>query len=174
MENRSAENPNKDIQKLGELIKDIHIAMMATVDPDGNVRSRPMASQQIEFDGDLWFMTGKSTGKIHSLETNQRVNLSYSSPSHSRYVSVFGTAELVDDRAKIKELWNPFYQAWFPKGVEDPEIILLRVRVEGAEYWDHPGGKVSQLWVYAKAFLQGGHYQPAPGEHQKIDLSHSH
>lgn len=172
MKNHTNENQNPDVQKLGDLIKDIRIAMMATVDPDGSVRSRPMASQEIEFDGDLWFLTGRSSGKIHSIENNQKINLSYADPGHSRYVSVFGHAEIVDDKEKAKELWNPIYKAWFPKGLEDPELILLKIHVEGAEYWDSPSGKFVQLIGFAKALATGEPYKGGKGEHEKIQIHH--
>lgn len=159
---------NDSIRKLGELIKDSKFAMFTTVHEDGTLRSRPMATQQVEFDGDLWFFTGLDTAKVHELETYRQVNISYSNPDNNSYVSVSGVAEVVDDMEKMKELWNPFYKAWFPQGLDDPGICLLKVHVTGAEYWDTPDSKVVQLVGFAKAIVTGKRYEPS--EHKKVRL----
>ena len=156
------------IKKLGELIKGINIAMMATALPDGDLRSRPMATQEEEFDGTLWFFTGSDSGKVHEIEDDQHVNLSYSEPGAQKYVSVSGRARLVHDRAKIEELWSPPLKAWFPDGVEDPNIALLKVEVDSAEYWDTPSSKMVHLIGFVKATVTGQSYDP--GENEKITL----
>ncbi len=156
------------IAQLNTLVKDIKFAMMTTVNPDGSLASRPMACQQTDFDGDMWFFTQKTSGKILSLSKDQHVNLGYASPTDNRYVSVSGRAELVEDAEKAKELWNPFYRAWFPKGLKDPDLILIRVRVETAEYWDSPSSMVVKLVGFAKALLTGKAYEPE--DHDRLKL----
>jgi general stress protein 26 len=104
------------VAKVAELIKDIHVAMLTTEAEDGLLHSRPMATQKTEFDGTLWFFTGLSTGRISEIDWNPEVNLSSSEPDHSRYMSVSGTAEIVDNRAKMDELWSDIYKAWFREG----------------------------------------------------------
>ena len=160
-----------DIQKLGELIEDIQITMLTTVDEDGSLRSRPMSTQQIEFDGDLWFFTSASAAKVHEVQRNHQVNLAYANPDDQRYVSVSGTSELVRDRAKITELWNPIYQAWFPAGLDDPDLALLKVQVEKAEYWESPSSKVVQLIGFVKAVATGKPYEG--GKNEKIELGNT-
>lgn len=164
------ENRSEDIKKLGELIKDIKIAMLTTVDEDGSLRSRPMATQKTEFDGDLWFFTRASAPKVEEIEKHYDVNVSYADPGSNSYVSVSGKAVLLHDLAKTKELWNPLLKAWFPKGLEDPELALLRVKVENAEYWDSPSSTMVQLAGYVKAIATGHTYKASPGEHEKISL----
>lgn len=162
---------NESIQKLGELIKDIKFAMLTTVDLDGTLHSRPMATQEMEFDGDLWFFSNRSTEKIRSIEKDQHVNVSFSSPEKNKYVSVSGRAELVDDRDKMAQLWDPMFRAWFPEGLEDPEMILIKVQVESAEYWDSPSKMIVRLKGFAKALMGGGKRQPM-GDHRKVELPH--
>lgn len=157
------------VEKLRELMKDIAMCMLTTVDHEGHLRSRPMAMQKSEFDGDLWFFTGKETGKAHEISDDSRVNVSFAKPSDNEYVSISGTARLVDDKAKAKELWNPFYKAWFPKGLDDPNLTLLRVDVEQAEYWDAPASTVVHLFGVVKAMATGK--QPQLGENEKIDFT---
>lgn len=159
---------NDAIQKLAGLIKDIKFAMLTTVHEDGTLHSRPMATQQQEFDGDLWFFTKADSSKVEDAKRERRVNVSYASPDDQRYLSVSGTAEIVRDRVKMKELWNPIYKAWFPQGLEDPEIALLKVNVEGAEYWDTPSGKMVQLIGYMKAMITGEPYKASKDEHDKV------
>ena len=157
------------IEKLRDLIKDIRFAMLTTIDKDGSLKSRPMATQEAKFDGDLLFFTPGASPKVDEVERDERVNVSYASPDDNRYVSVSGTAVLVRDRAKIKELWNPALKAWFPKGLDDPDLALLRVRVEKAEYWEYPSNKMVQLAGFVKAIATGKQADDL-GENEKINL----
>jgi len=161
---------NDDIAKLGELIKDIRVAMLTTVDNQGCLHSRPMATQEQEFDGTLWFFTPADSGKIHELNRDSHVNISYANPDKQTYVSVSGTASTIRDKAKIKELWSPINKAWFPNGVDDPNIALLRVDVQRAEYWDAPSSAVVRLFGFAKAVLTGKPYGEEGVDHEKVTL----
>jgi general stress protein 26 len=164
MNNERKEN----LQKLIDLIEDIDFTMMTTVDDDGSLRSRPMSTQQIGEDGVMWFFTGYESGKSHEIKNDSHVNLSYSKPSDNVYVSVSGKATLSKDRAKIEELWTPELKAWFPGGKEDPNVGLIRVDIDKAEYWDSPNSAVTHLIGFVKATLSGESYDP--GENKKIDL----
>jgi len=149
-----SETREESIKKLGELINDVDITMMVTLD-GGVMRSRPMSTQNTEFDGELWFFTNIKDHKIEEIEKDNRVNLSYSKPDDSIYVSVSGTVEVVQDRAKIDELWSPVYRAWFKEGKDDPDIALLKVTVEQAEYWDYSAGVLVQLAGFVKSLVTG-------------------
>src|SRR3954463_2099466 len=134
-----------DVQKLAKLIKGIKVAMLTTQDDDGTFRSRPMATQDEEFDGTLWFFTQIDSHKVTEIDRQHQVNLSYADSGDNRYVSISGLATLVRDRAKIDELWSPVLKAWFPDGKDDPNIALLRVDVQKAEYWDAPSSTLVKL-----------------------------
>jgi general stress protein 26 len=161
-------NREESIAKLNELIKDIEVAMMTTIDTDGTLRSRPMATQKAEFDGDLWFFTAGSSPKVNEIQREQQVNVSYSQPSRQRYVSVSGRAQLVFDRKKAEELWTPLMKAWFPQGLDDPDLALLRVSVEKAEYWDSPSGKLVAIAGFVKALATGQRIKP--GDHDRVEM----
>lgn len=154
------------IRKLAELIKDIDIAMLTTVDEDGALRSRPMGTQQVEFDGDIWFFTSDETGKVNEIERQNRVNVSYAQPDKQRYVSVSGTAQLVYDRAKMEELWSPIYKAYFPQGLDDPALRLLKIRAEKAEYWES-SGLIPTILAFAQAMAGK---EAELGENEKLNL----
>lgn len=159
---------SEQVEKLGELIKGIEIAMLTTALPDGSLRSRPMATQRAEFDGTLWFFCDDHSAKVHEVERDRHVNVGYADPSHNRYVSVSGTANVSRDRAKVKELWTPALKAWFPDGPDDPRIALLRVDVESAEYWDAPSNTMVKVAGFVKAIATGRRYEP--GENEKLNL----
>jgi general stress protein 26 len=138
------------VTKLNELIKGIEFAMLTTIRPDGTLHSCPMATQEFDSQGTLWFFTSNKTEKVEAIKTDQRVNLAYSDSSSQRYVSITGNGELMRDHVKAKELWNPLYKAWFPKGLDDPDLILLRVYVLEAEYWHASEGRMVPLAGFAK------------------------
>ncbi len=123
-----------------------------------------MATPQRDFAGEFWFMTGWDSEKIHELLQDQHVNLTFVRPEDNRYMSVSGRATIVRDRTKAQALWNPAYQAWLPKGLEDPNLALLRVRVEQAEYWDAPSGTMVQIAGFVKTLVRGERYSPGPLE----------
>ena len=133
------------IKQLAQLIKDVRVAMLTTTTDRGWLRSRPMVTQRLPFDGDLWFLSGKSTAKARDVRNRQQVNVAYMSFDEDRYVSVSGMATIVDDPAKAKSLWNSAYAEWFPKGTTDPDLVLIKVQVEEAEYWDPAQRRMVQI-----------------------------
>lgn len=143
---------NDNIRHLANLIKDVEIAMFTTAQADGRLVSRPLGTQQVEFDGDLWFATGADSEKVAEIKANPQVNVAYASSGRNTYVSVSGKASIVADKAKIADLWSPAMDIFFPGGKDDPNLRLIRVRAESAEYWDGPGtviGKALYLLVAA-------------------------
>ncbi|MFN6485890.1 MULTISPECIES: pyridoxamine 5'-phosphate oxidase family protein [unclassified Nostoc] len=127
----------QEIQKLHELIKDIDYGMFTTVDDDGTLHSCPMSkSGEISSEAILWFFTYASSYKVSEVEHHQQVNVTFSSAQQQRYVSISGDAELVKDRNKMRELWKPELQTWFPKGLDEPDIALLKVNINQVNYWD--------------------------------------
>ncbi|MDN4492973.1 pyridoxamine 5'-phosphate oxidase family protein [Ureibacillus aquaedulcis] len=135
----------EEIETMRELIKDIDIAMLTTSTEDGLV-SRPMKTQEVEFDGDLWFFTKKDTDKYEEILHDQDVNVAYVGKS---YVSVRGRAEIVEDLEKKKELWSKAYEKIMQTSYDDPNLILIKVKVDAAEYWDS-GNFIKKVAFYYK------------------------
>ena len=157
------------LKKLLELIKDIDFCMLTTTDENGDLHSRPMSTNgEADADGDLWFFTTTTSLKVRETERSPKVNVSFAAPGTQRYVSVTGTAQLVRDQAKIKELWKPELKAWFPKGQEDPELALLKINATKAEYWDSHPSIVSHAIGLVKSMVTGE--RPQVGEHAVISL----
>ena len=155
-------------EKIAELIKGIHIAMLTTVAKDGTMSSRPMGVQNEPFDGTLWFLTRSTSEKVDEIEQDQHVTLSFAEPSDSKYLSLKGRARVSQDRGKIKELWSPMYKAWFPKGEDDPEIAVLRVHVTEADYWEASSSKLVIMAKYAAAAVTGGSVAVGEAGHVRV------
>ncbi len=157
----------ESIEKLKRMLEDIDFAMLTTI-AHGKFRSRPMSTQEVDENGNLWFFTSEDTHKVDEIEADDRVLVAYSKPEDNTFVSVFGRAHLVKDRDKIEELWNPAHKAWFPKGVDDPQLCLLKVAIEEAEYWDSPNSKLVQIAGFMKALVTG--QEADGGDYGKINL----
>lgn len=153
-------SPAADREHLWQLIRGIRFAMFTTVaagDPGGTLHSRPMTTQnrRIDEDDSLWFFMSRRSDPVHELQDAPEVNVAYADPDGDRYVSVTGRAAVVDDRARVHALWNPFAEAWFPGGPDDPDLALVQVRIGEAEFWDVKASKVTQLFRMAGAAVTG-------------------
>jgi general stress protein 26 len=160
---------NNDLSKLRQMVKDIDFCMLTTLDEKGNPHSRPMSTnKEIEFDGDLWFFTYGNSHKVHEIDRLAKVNVSFADPDKQRWISMTGTADIVRDKRKMQQLWKPHLKAWFPNGLDEPDIALLKVNVESAEYWNNPSSTISQAISFASSIITG---QPANvGENKQIDM----
>jgi general stress protein 26 len=126
------------LAKVAEMVGDAKFAMLTTLEKDGTLRSRPMATVQVDSDGNLWFFTTLSSPKIVEGQPDQQVNLCYVRAEKQDYLSVSGTAELVHDKGKMQALWSPWLSPWFPKALDDPDLALLKVSMLAVEYWGAP------------------------------------
>jgi general stress protein 26 len=158
--------------KIWELIRDIEIALLVSHDESGRLHARPMGTLRPKdgqsAPGEIWFMTDANSPKVKEILKDSNVLLSYSEPKKQIYVSVAGKAQIVEDKAKIKELWSEPLRTWFPDGPEKSAIALIRVDAEAAEYWDSPSGVVLYAFGYFKARLTGERIEM--GEHRKVAL----
>jgi general stress protein 26 len=143
--------------KLWDLIKDIRFAMFTTRHSNGHLHARPMTTQnsQLDEDSNLWFFMSRSGEPVADLMADATVNVSYADPGADSYVSVSGTASVVDDLAKKQQLWSKLAEAWFPGGAADTDLALVRVKIVHANYWDVTQSKVVQLYHMAKAAVTG-------------------
>lgn len=157
--------------KLREKIEKVKIAMLTTEEKDGHLRSRPMHTTQADSSGILWFFTSDQSDKADVIEhKNRRVNLAYADADSDTYISVSGRAEIVEDKAKMHDLWNPALKGWFVKGLDTPDISLLKVTVDKAEYWDVTSNKMVQLYAFAKAVATGKSAREEVGNSEKLNV----
>lgn len=136
---------SKGLEKLKELIDSAKMCHFVTDLTNRPLAARPMATQQVDEDGTIWFFSGKSSDKNKDIENSSEVQLFYSQTGNSEYLSVYGHAEVLVDRNKIDELWSPFAKTWFNEGKDDPELTLIKVVPEEAYYWDTKHNKFVSL-----------------------------
>jgi general stress protein 26 len=140
----------ESISKVTDIINDSHIGMFTTINEAGALVSRPLAVQEVKDDGDMWFFTSANTSQVAHIRANPAVNVSFG--KRTEWVSVAGTAEVVTDRQLIHDMWNQVVEAWFPDGPDTPEVVLLHVDSDSAEYWASPGGTAATVlqWIKSK------------------------
>ena len=156
--------------KLWNLIKDIKFAMFTTRHVNGHLHARPMTTQNrsLEADDSLWFFMSKKGEPVADLKTQPVVGVVYADPGSDTYVSVSGTAALLEDSAKKEQLWTQAAEAWFPGGPTDPDLGLVQVQIIHADYWDVKESKPVQLFAMAKAVITGK--PPQLGEHAELHM----
>jgi general stress protein 26 len=155
-----------DTRKVAELLKDERIGFLTTIDPDGTLISRPMALQEVEFDGDLWFFAERDSRKVAHIATHPKVNVT--AGSGGTWVSLTGQAGVVDDTGKKRDLWNSGVAAWLPQGPDDASVVLIKVDGDSAEYWDAPGGRLATALSFVKAKATGQRIEA--GDNERVDL----
>jgi len=164
-----SEMKNQHIEKLVEMVKDARVCMLITQEKDNdNISGRPMAMNKIDEDGTIWFFTRASSEKVDEIEKSKKVSIAIANESSQNYLMIHGTATLVTDKAKMKELWSFITKAWFPLGLDDPDMALIKVTPNEASYWDSSSSKMAVLFNMLKAIATGKEY--AEGEHGKINL----
>lgn len=168
---RKTNASTQDLEKLRELIKGIDFGMLTTINEEGNLHSRPMSTNgDVEFDGDVWFFAGRDSHKVDEIARDSRVNVSFADKDHHTYISLTGRAETLRDQEQIDRLWKPSHQAWFPEGKDDPNIVLIKVSVEKAEFWTGPSGLVAKTVAMTKALVT--RKPPVDmGENRKLELA---
>ena len=160
---------NKGIEKLVEMVKDIRSCMLITNPVKaGKLSGRPMGVNTIDEDGTMWFFTQKSSNKVDEIEDDSDVSISIVDDSNSKYLMINGYANIVNDKAKMEELWNPMLKAWFPKGLEDPDMALIKVTPQEADYWDSSSSVMVNMFRMVKAIVTGT--ESEGGEFGKINI----
>jgi general stress protein 26 len=160
----SSKDPHK---RLWEMIKETRFAMLTHRHRDGTLHAHPLTTQNKSLDEDtLYFFVSRRTELGDRVRIDGTVNVSYSNPDKDQYVSISGRAQVSEDKDLKKQLFNALAKAWFPGGVDDPDLELIQIKIEHAEYWDVKESKVSQLFKMASAAVSGE--VPEMGEHREL------
>lgn len=154
-QDQARQDQAKQIDTLRQLVKDIQIAMLTTTAADGSLISRPLQTLDFDSDNVLWFATDASSEKAQEIKLHPHIGLGYADRRDNSFVSISGPARLVRDEQRIDALWSPAMSLFFPAGKEDPNLVLIRVEMERAEYWDGPGTIVGKLLYLAAAAITG-------------------
>jgi general stress protein 26 len=151
-----------ELETFYDLIDDIKVAMMTTRRPDGHLESRAMANQKRADGADLWFVTAEGSGKLRDIAHDPHVNLAYYKSGSYEWVSASGLAHISNDRAKIRELYEPDWKGWFGEEgdsrhgtADDPRIVLIGIDVHAAVFLEVNKPKPVVLFELAKGWLTG-------------------
>lgn len=160
---------NKEaLEKFTKLVNEIRTCMFIT-NITADEHTRPMSTIEVEEDGTLWFFTDIRSIKVDEVAKEREVHLTYAHPGKESYLDVWGSATIVTDRQQIKDKWSPIVKAWFPDGVDDPNLSLLKVKPKDTYYWDSETGKMVQ---FAKMIVGAvvGNPKIADGAEGKLSL----
>lgn len=147
---------NKEaIEKIKALAKAADICMFATNLMQLPLAARPMSTQEVDEEGCLWFFCKDKTELKRDIDNDDRVQLFYSNKSASEYLSIYGTATVIKDEAKAKELWSAMVKAWFPDGADDPELRIIKVEPAEAYYWDTKHNRMVSLLKILASTITG-------------------
>jgi len=159
----------EDVKKFKDLIMYVDVCMFTTLDDNYKLHSRPMSTAQVDGEGNAWFFTNEFSEKINEISRDNAVNLIYSDPAKNIYVNVKGTCTMIIDRKKMEELWTPVLKAWFPDGLDDPKLCLVKVVTEDAYFWNNKASKMTAYFNMLAAIEKGEKYEE--GESGKLQLS---
>jgi general stress protein 26 len=142
-------------KKFKKLVKEINVCMFITNSKDEKDHTRPMATIEVEDNGTLWFFTDIRSIKVEEVSMENSVHLVYAHPGKESYLDIWGKARVITDKEKIKEKWSVMVKAWFPNGVDDPNLALLKVDPQSSYYWDAETGKMVAFLKIATSIVTG-------------------
>jgi general stress protein 26 len=143
------------LKKFKELVEEVKTCMFITNTTGDDEHTRPMATIETEDDGTLWFFTDARSIKVEEVNKQHAVHLVYAHPGKSTYLDVWGNAEIVTDRQQVIDKWSPIVKAWFPDGIADPNLTLLKVQPYEAYYWEAESGKMVEFFKMAASIVTG-------------------
>jgi general stress protein 26 len=152
-----------------QLVSSAKLAMLTTTTSDGKHVSRPMALQESEFDGDLWFFAYEDSSVVAQVRAQPEVNVSFTDNSNSSWTSIAGHAEVVHDRTKAEDLYGPALKIWFPDGADTPGLTLIKVHADSAQYWEGPSSTIGKVAGGIRALVTRSP-EKDPFDNQTVDL----
>ena len=153
--NRDVQHERDGVSRLGQLIKGAKLAVLTTIGHDGRMHSQPATALEAEVDDELYFFVSSTSARADDVRANASVSVIYATAADRRFVAVSGRADVVFDHALMRGLWKPACYASFPLGLDDPDLALLRLRVERAECWDGPSSRVVRLLSFGDDLVVG-------------------
>lgn len=149
---------DKAVEKARDLLTGFRSAMLMTRALDGGevcVRPMGMLGDPKTFGGRLWFFADNRSRKIAEVTSDPHVSVVFQNDDQSRYLHLTGTASVVNDHTKMRELYTALIKTWFPDGLDDPHLTLIRFDAESGHFWDSPGGMLQVLAAFTKSTLTG-------------------
>ena len=154
IDQKEALSGEEALTKIRELLKGFPIAFMVTI-VDGELTARPIGvvGDPATFDGSLWFITDKRSRKVKAITSGAKTRLMFQNDKEGAYLHLSGEASVVDDRTRLEELYTTLQRTWFPLGLDDPNITLVRFDAEQGDYWDSHDSLVRLAFAFAKSIV---------------------
>jgi general stress protein 26 len=143
------------LKKFKKLVEEVRVCMFITNNQSDQDHTRPMSTVDVEENGTLWFYTDIRSIKVEEVTMDKQVHLTFAHPGKESYLDVRGNSSIVTDKALIKEKWSPVVKAYFPNGVDDPNLALMKVTPQSVYYWESETGKMVQFFKMAVAAVTG-------------------
>ena len=143
------------LAKVRELLESFPIAFMVTVGDELTARPIGIVGDSTAFDGTLWFITDRRSRKVAAIESGAVTTLLFQNDKEGSYLHLSGRAAVVDDRARLEQVYSTLQRTWFPRGLDDPDIILVRFDAESANYWDAHDSYVRLAAAFVKSLVTG-------------------
>ena len=148
-------NKQENIDKIQDVVKEIKYTMMTTRTSEDHLHSCPMNTTETSIGArEIWFIGHTPSETVDNIKKNPEINLAYATQDGKKYLSIAGKAELIEDKAKLEELWSVIYNAYFEQGIDDPQVQLIKVVPHGAEYWENGNTLTSALKITAAAVTE--------------------
>jgi general stress protein 26 len=129
------------VEKIKELIDNAESCFFSTVaSSTESCGTRPMSVQELDSQGNLWFLSANDSHKNIEINDDPNVTLYFQGSSHSDFLVLKGSASISADKDKIKKLWKPILKTWFTEGENDPRISVIKVSPTEGYYWDTKHG----------------------------------
>ena len=136
-ENRDDLSGREAVERIKELVDNAKTCFFRTaVSVGGSSGVRPMSVQQVDDEGNLWFLSADDSHKNEEIVLDPSVELYFQGSAHSDFLQLKGTATVSRDQAKIEELWEFVVKTWFTEGMDDPRITVIKVAPSEGYYWD--------------------------------------
>jgi general stress protein 26 len=155
-----------DLETIHHIMRGARFATVTTRGADGALFSRPLAVLGDDFDGTVWFFTQDPSPKTAEIAGDPHVNVAYA--DGASHVSLSGTAKVTRDSTLIDKFWNPWAEAWFDGGRDDPSVALLEVTADTVEFWHVDKPAVVRAFEVAKGIVTGS--APDVGESRTVEF----
>jgi general stress protein 26 len=132
---------HKTVEEISKRMAGIDIAILSTHTDTGHIANRPMSNNgDVQYDGTSYYFTFEQARTVAEIQANPKVSLGFAGAggifSDAIYVAVEGNAELIRDKSAFKQHWSSDLDRWFDKGVDTPNIVLIKVMATRITYWD--------------------------------------
>jgi general stress protein 26 len=133
------------------------------------MHARPMVIARLDKGMDTYLLTDSDSVKVHEISKNPNALVTFQ--SSSQFASMKGEVVVTHDRTLLETMWKETWKVWFPLGIGDPNIAILKFTPHEGEFWDNAGMQgLKYIYGAAKAYIAGERPNPDTAQHDKVKL----